>query len=218
MSDAIEVFRDLSVTVADEIRPDVRDDLIASAASPWAVDLERSREIAQHNVSTEDLLVFTREEHEDLPPAFLTLWANDDGYYVPNIVPLGRPELTRKQYNGILEDFAANVLGPVAGRHALPVLMTDAEQTLTDWLTHDAAARLRSFSIAANKSTGASHPADRRRWYAFIISVHVTGGDIGTDRLSRWLTEVDGWDEDAAHALAGDFETSLGLLRQYDDC
>lgn len=215
--DTIEVFQDLSVSVPDNARAAFRDDLIASTEPPWTVDLKRSAEIAGNNVSTRDLLVFTRAAGGELPPAFLTLWANDDGYYVPNIVPVDRSELTRQQYNGIIEEFTARILGPVAARHAFRVAKTKAGQTLTDWLTPDSADRLRRFSGAANKSTGASHPSDRRRWYDFIISVHRTGGRIGAERLGRWLREVDGWDEQTAHELAGDFEMSLGLLRQYDE-
>src|SRR3546814_11423754 len=90
---------------------------------------------------------------------------------------------------------------------------------ISDWGSYvcssdheESAAALRRFSAAANKATGASHPLDQRRWFDFIISAHRSGKDIGTDRLARWLHEVEGWDEDSAHRLAGEYERCQELL------
>src|SRR3546814_8731568 len=86
-------------------------------------------------------------------------------------------------------------------RHTRCALVTGVQSVL-----------FRSFSAAANKATGASHPLDQRRWFDFIISAHRSGKDIGTDRLARWLHEVEGWDEDSAHRLAGEYERCKELL------
>ena len=50
--------------------------------------------------------------------------------------------------------------------------MTASDQSLEDWISEPAAAALRRFSGAANKSTGASHPSDQARWFAFIVAMH----------------------------------------------
>lgn len=81
----------------------------------------------------------------------------------------------------------------------------------------DATVKLRRFSGAANKSTGASHPSDERRWFDFIVAVHRAGDKLDAARLARWLHEAEGWDEDSAHKLAGNYETSLALLTHYDE-
>ena len=79
-------------------------------------------------------------------------------------------------------------------------------------MSKDAATALRHFSALANKSAGASHPLDQRRWFDFIIAVHRAHDDVGTDRLARWLHEVEGWTQETAHDLAGEFERGLALL------
>jgi hypothetical protein len=68
-------------------------------------------------------------------------------------------------------DFIERIVRPVASRFDYQIDATEAHQNLEDWTSADAARKLRVFSTAANKSTGASHPTDQRRWFDFIIAV-----------------------------------------------
>ncbi len=135
---------------------------------------------------------------------------------MPNIVPLEPGNLTYAQYNSVLDDFIKRIAGPIVEKPGFEISATEAEQTLEDWISADAALKLRRFPGAANKSTGASHPSDERRWFDFIVSVHRSGDRLYADQLARWLCEADGWSEDTAHRLAGDYEGSLALLKYYD--
>lgn len=217
MADAIEVFRDLTLRGPVGRRPELREALIAEAKAPWQPDLERTADAAQHGLIAEDVLLFQRGGDADLPPAGLTLLANHDGYYVPNIVPLEVGELTYTQYNAILADFIARVVEPIAARYDYEIETTEPRQTLEDWVSNDTVVKLRHFSRLANKSTGASHPMDERRWFDFIIAVHRAGERLDADLLARWLHEADGWGQDSAHRLASNYEKSLGLLQYYDE-
>ena len=49
-----------------------------------------------------------------------------------------------------------------------------------------------------------------------LIAAHRTRASLDADRLARWLAEVEGWSDEAAHELAIDYEFGLGLLKQYD--
>lgn len=216
MTDDIEMYRDLALRGPADQRPALRQALIAAAQGPWRVDLERSEEVARNAVTSDDVVLFRREASEKLPAAGLTLWGNDEGYYVPNIVPLEVGSLTFRQYNAVLADFIERIAAPVASRFAFTIDATEPRQTLDDWVSDDAAMKLRRFSAAANKSTGANHPMDERRWFDFLIAVHRARDKLGADRLARWLHEVEGWDEDTAHRLAGDYENGLALLAHYD--
>jgi hypothetical protein len=169
------------------------------------------------NVTDADILAFGRRTSDDLQAAGLTLWSRDDGYYVPNIVPIEFGELGVAQYNAILSDFIERIVRPVTPQFDYRIDATAARQNLEDWTSADASRKLRAFSAAANKSTGASHPLDQRRWFDFIIAVHDSRKTIGADYLARWLYEIDGWDEERAHNLAGQYETALSLLQRYDE-
>ncbi len=217
MADKIEVFQDMAMRGPITKRPQLREALIAAAVGPWQADLKRSAEIARNAVIPEDVIVFRREASKNYPAAGLTLWGTGDGYYVPNIVPVEMGSLTYAQYNAILADFVERVAAPVADKFGFAITRTEPRQSVDDWLSSDAALKLRRFSGAANKSTGSSHPADERRWFAFIVAAHRAGGKLDASTLARWLHEVEGWDEESAHKLAGDFEKSLALLQFYDE-
>ena len=91
-----------------------------------------------------------------------------------------------------------------------------AQKTLEDFASEKVARSLRRFSAAANKSTGAGHPLDERRWHTFLIDAHQDNADLDAPALARWLREDEGWPEDVAHALAVEYETGRALLKSYD--
>lgn len=210
--DKIEVFRDLVLTGPAETREAVTATLVADAADPWRFDAKRSADAGRNALGEDGVLLFERSADAGTPAARLVLWPKDNGYYVPNIVPTSVGQLTTSDYNSVLADFADTLARPVARRFGWSVGITTAQQGIDDWLAAEPAAALKRFSAAANKSTGASHPMDERRWFDFIIAVHRLGGDIATDRLARWLNEAEGWDESTAHDLAGEYERGMALL------
>lgn len=152
MTNKIQVFRDLNISGPAEKRADLRVGLIEAAAKPWRFDLEKSAEVARNAVTSEDVILFRTEAGDTYPAAGLTLWETDDGYYVPNIVPLEFGNLTYAQYNAILDDFIERIANPVAKKIGFEISATQAEQTLDDWISEDATLKLRRFSGAANKS------------------------------------------------------------------
>ena len=213
---SVEVFRDLYLRGPITRRSDLSQALIAAAKDPWYYDRDRSAAIAR-NATDADILAFGRKASDDLRAAGLTLWSQEDGYYVPNIVPTETGTFSIAQYNAILANFIECVVRPVASQFDYRIDATEARQHLEDWTSADAARKLRVFSAAANKSTGASHPLDQRRWFDFVIAVHESRKTIGTDLLIYWLHEIDGWDEESAHDLADKYETALSLLQRYDE-
>jgi len=136
-----------------------------------------------------------------------------DQAYVPNVVPNEKRELTRAEYNAVLDAFANELVAPACKRLGLAFSLSKTDVTLDDLVSPQTADALRRFSSAANKSTGASHPLDRKRWNEFLILHARQEGRLSEDLLYRWLTD-NGWDEIHAHQLVGEFEDAQGLLRQ----
>ncbi|GGZ32879.1 hypothetical protein [Asticcacaulis endophyticus] len=217
MTEKLEVFQDMTIRGPTPNKPALRAALVAAAVDPWSIDLERSAAVARDAVTSDDVVLFRRDADQDHPGAGLTLWGTQDGYYVPNIIPLEMGSLSFTQYNAVLMDFITRIAAPVATKFGFTISTTEPLQTIDDWLTPDAALKLRRFSGAANKSSGASHPMDQRRWFDFLVAAHRGGNSPGPDRLARWLHEAEGWDEDSAHNLAGDFESSMALLAYYQE-
>jgi hypothetical protein len=218
MAKTIEVFQDMAIRgPITEQRPQLRDALISAAREPWKADIEGAAQIARNVSTSQDVIMFRREASDNYPAATLTLWETGDGYYVSNITPSNIGQLTYAQYNAVLADFVERVAAPVLDHFDFTIIRTEPRQSVDDWLSPDAALKLKGFSGAANKSTGSSHPSDERRWFEFLVAAHHSAKELSANKLARWLHEVEGWDEDSAHSLAGDFEKSISLLAFYDN-
>ena len=215
MVDTLDVFKDLYIRGPNSERQELRNALLAAACDPWSVDLKRSRKTAR-DPAADGTVLFLTAARESYPEAELTLWENDEGYYVLNIVPLGSGRLSRGQYNAILDDFFERVASKVVTNFSFEISTSAAQQSIEDWVSEDAATKLRRFSRAASKKTGISHPADQKRWFQFILAVHRSGQRLDTIHLARWLNEVDGWEEETARRLASKFEGSIALLNFHD--
>ncbi|MCC6630166.1 MAG: hypothetical protein IT340_22530 [Chloroflexi bacterium] len=195
---------------------------IAAVAHPSAVGWARYLEGERRNgerlpLSDERRLWFRRDSMGDIPPTDLFLVCGPGHCRVTNIVPQELGSLTRSQYNAVLDDFAARVAGPAAAVLGLSLRISPDRQPLTFWLSPEAARRLTTFSQAANMSTGSGHPLDFRRWAAFLIQVHRERSRLDAPTLRRWLVEIEGWPEDTASGLVGEFEFARDLLSAYDD-
>lgn len=214
MEKGIEVFQELHLRGASAAF--IRDCILSQVQEPWHHDAEREEDIRRNAAGDEDVIVLIRASFDDVDESGLVLWQESDGYRVANIVPRNVGELGITKYNVILRDFVSRVAEPAAQAGGFEVDLTSFNQTLDDWLATGSAEALRRFSRLANKSTGASHPMDRERWFTFLISAHRASKRLDTEQLARWLVEVQGWSSERAQELAIDYEFALGLLEQYD--
>jgi hypothetical protein len=83
-------------------------------------------------------------------------------------------------------------------------------------VSKETAQLLHHFSVLANKSTGATHPSDERRWFEFIGAAHREDASLDDRTLERWLREEEDWPEDVASELAAEYEKARSLLKFYD--
>jgi hypothetical protein len=209
---SLEVFQDCALFGSAGRPPAIREALLNGVVAPWRHNPEREEQVSKQVIDGADVLVFERSAADDLPAASLFLWSAPNGYEVSNIVPPNPGQLSYSEYNALLREFVKRVVTPAAERAKFEVRLTAAQQSIDDWVSPRTALALRQFSAAANKSTGSSHPLDRKRWLRFIIAAHQESSRLDPSRLARWLHEADGWDEDSAHDLAIQYEFGLDLL------
>ena len=212
----IEVFQDLHLRGSVSNRSKLRIALIEAATSPWRHNTVQEKKIVASTGTNEDVIVFEREESDGVDAVELSLWSNNDGFTVTNIVPREFGSLGEHRYNLVLQDFVnriATSATPIAG---FEVQITPPRQGLDDWLSPDVAKALRQFSGAANKSSGSNHPLDRSRWLIFLVGVHRAGSLLDTGLLIRWFNEVEHWPHDIAQDLGSEYEFALELLHQYN--
>jgi hypothetical protein len=208
----VKVFRELLVRGDSTSIVEARRRLSALApTSVWARD-----DLIVTQVGT-DATAF-RYLGPRVPQAFVWLtWEHDDAE-VSNIVPATAGSLSYDEYNLIAQLFADDVLHPTLdGIAKVHVDLGASDKHIDDLVSQDTAAALRTFSHAANKSTGASHPNDAERWNRFLIHAHTGRERLDPEMLHRWLSEDEGWDDDKGSSLAIQYEQGRELLRQYDE-
>ena len=189
---------------------EIRQELRKRAKSPWHHAEEREKDIS------EEFMAFERKSKDDLPNSGLTFWAESYGYKVVNIVPLEEDHIDISLYNDILNDFIDRVVQPASESSKFRVKFSARRQSITDWISQEAADALHRFSVTANKSTGSSHPSDQRRWFEFLFAVHKAPGKFDTNLLGRWLIEVEGWTSEVVEDLIIEYEFGMDLLKAYD--
>ncbi|MCY4382328.1 MAG: hypothetical protein OXE44_04180 [Nitrospinae bacterium] len=207
---SIEVFQDLTLTARDGQRSALRDALHRNATTPWRHAEEREREFP---TTSSEFLAFQRASGDNLAASGLTLCAREDGYEVVNIVPLEDDELGTSGYNDILNDFIERVVGPASQELEFDIVVTPRKQSITDWTSDEVASALHTFSVCANKSTGAGHPADRKRWFEFLFAAHAANTRLDAELLGRWLVEAEKWPPEVAFDLVDRYQYSMDLLK-----
>lgn len=212
----LEVFQDLNLRSSGPPIALIRSEILSAVKSPWRHEGSREEEMKRSATSAQDMIVLARDAFDEVDESCLVLWEDTGGYRVSNIVPRNIHELGISKYNAVLRDFVVRVAKPAAMGGAFTIVQTSDSQSIDDWIDAISVDRLRRFSNLANKSTGASHPLDQERWFAFLIQTHESGSQLDPGHLARWLRESEGWPDDTAHDLARDYEFARALLKQYD--
>jgi hypothetical protein len=207
-------FRDLelrgNVSEADRLL----NEIINSLPDGWVRNLEAEQKV-RRNISDHMYCVDCRATSQH-PAATIFLARIDDGaWQVSNILTSTDSSLSEDEYNAVAEEFATQVLEPVLRGTRVEVKLGKTETDLEDYMNADTAAKLRTFSVTANRSTGSSHPRDQERWHAFIIAAHRGGSKMHPHVLMEWLIAQE-WNPDRASDLAGEYEEGMELLRRYD--
>lgn len=150
--------------------------------------------------------------NESLAAAALFLYERESGiWYVSNIVPTVERELNHEQYNSLLNDFASNVVTPAIEDLTVTADLTTDEISIGSLAGQNVEDALRRFSNLANKSTGTSHPYDRKRWFEFVTMAYESSDELSADLVISTLIEF-GWPEDMAYELGIKYEYAIDLL------
>jgi hypothetical protein len=177
---------------------------------------DRSKDEEMRRTGGGAWLTFALTGHPSLPPAFRFLRGNKvtEKLYVSNILSPARDRLTYDEYNEILKSFSEAVLERMKAQHAIDFNLSGMDVDLSAQLPKDVYARLRLFSVAANKKTGSSHPLDQERWMDFLIASDKATVVLDSHTLARWLVEIEGWESEQASRLAEEYEFGRELLQR----
>jgi len=209
----MKVFRDLFFRGDSERLLATMEEVERQLADGWSRDAETEGNLRTMALRGEPTYCFACEQREHRPAAVVFVTQKEPGlFYVPNVVPRDRRELSHDEYNEILAEFCNRFVRPAADRTGVRIELTDTQADLGSWLSPTAAQKLRTFSAAANRSTGSSHPCDQDRWMDFIVASHRDGSRLDAHTLRRWLIEVENWPAEVAQRLALEYEFGREVL------
>lgn len=212
----MEIFQELTVKGTPEKLSKFKTLLEPPSESGWLRDTSAETDLRDVFPSEDPGLCFLTAQRADRPAARLWLMHRKEGeIYVPNVVPEGVSQLLRPTYNAIVKEFFRVIAKPAAGAAGVSASLGKDDVELEDMLSVPVARLLRQFSVLANKSTGSSHPLDRKRWFSFIIAAHSVRSRLAADELERWLSLNGGWSPERATELALEYEFARELLSQY---
>lgn len=211
----MDTFKDLLIHADDKQMEEIMEVVTQKmAGSLWSRNANKNNNI----LNVEKIYSFQRKKDKALPGAGLSIFPrhNDEGWYVPNVVPLEFGQLTQKQYNDILTEFYVSYIDTVSRQHQIRCELTSGQVDDADVLGEEAAILLRRFSNCANKSTGSSHPVDKERWIAFIYASCMSEKEVDSGLLQKLLIEQ-GWGEESAYELIIEYEFGRDVIKYVKD-
>ena len=210
----MNVFRDLDIRADAETMAMAATQIEKRLPPDWNRDqMAEGQTKGYHLSENRPTYCFVCLKTKHRPAAMIVLTQKDENsFYVSNIIPKDIYQLEYAAYIRILEDFYEDVIQPEASQFNIQTRITEAEANLDHWMQESTAQLLRSFSTLANRGTGVSHPSDRKRWNAFLLSAHKTGCTIPPSTLARWLVESEEWAPEIAEQLAMEYAAGLNLL------
>lgn len=211
----MKVLRELFIQGPPDKLLDFPDMAISVLGDEWERDIEAEKKLAKGSGGGKPMYCFATKA-KSLPLARLWLaFKEDDKLYVSNIVPTQVNRLSQTEYNSILVKFSNDLAEIQALEPDFQINLDSDQKGLNDFFSADTGKKLTLFSVAANKSTGSSHPMDRERWLDFIIASVEEGSKISPSELETLLIEDEEWPPEEADELSSQYSFALEVLKAY---
>ncbi|BAZ71424.1 hypothetical protein NIES4106_62210 (plasmid) [Fischerella sp. NIES-4106] len=212
----MKVYRDLKIIGTQDALQKMIQEIEKNLDHGWDRDKEKEAQLNSLKIGESYMYCFICSDtrHRRASGLCLVNDSSENCLYVSNIVPKNVGQLSYDEYNYILEDFYKQFIIP-AKNTDVQVVLGKSEHGIEDYMTPATSKLLRIFSDTANKSTGAAHASDEKRWFDFIIAIHKDKSDMDGGTLIRILIE-EGWSQEIANELAGSYENARSLLKYYE--
>jgi hypothetical protein len=209
----MEVFRDMLIRGETGQIAALMDEVEASLPKGWLRDRAIEGKLRTLAMRTKPTYSFAHDRDDRFPAATIYITEKEpELFFVSNIVPIKKHQLSYGESNALLEEFYERILRPCAEKMGVRAELTECQADLSDWLSDESAVKLRTFSMTANKRAGFLLRRDQERWLDFIVTTHREGRRLDASTLRRWLIENEGWSPEIAEQLAGEYAFGGELL------
>lgn len=153
---------------------------------------------------------------QDQGRAIAALWLSPrsiDEWYVSDVVPLTKRDLSDDECDAILNDFAATLHKAPGAGQSFQAEIVSARPRLQEALSGECWRRLRALSCAdlASQKTEA-----RDRLEALIVQAHRDDALLDGESLDEWL-KAEGWSDECRRETVRNYELGRSILARYDE-
>jgi hypothetical protein len=125
-------------------------------------------------------------------------------------------QISIDQYVSILQEFNEIIAEPTAEAIGGMTSLDTSKRRLEDYFSKESIGLLEYFCTSSNGY--GSHPADQRKWRAFLIHVHRNRKEkVHCDTFGRLLKATGWWPEDGIADLVSEYDFAMELLEQADN-
>lgn len=197
-------FQELNIKMVESYKKTI-ERLTSNLGNNWKRNIESEANLFSMSGTKQICIDYIGQ---NAPKSKLWLNKNERGYYITNIIPQDKSQLSIDEYNKLIEIFVKEVLHSANIQYEL----SKANITLEDLLTDESCRKFREFSRTANKSTGRVHPSDEEKWLEFVYSTLKNGEYLDLEAL-RFFLQEDGWNEQIVWELSLDYEYGYEAMK-----
>lgn len=204
-------YKDCALICTETQNPMVLLDIIEQVSINRGYQIERYTSWRPND----SLVVYTQER--SLPCSRLILTLNDERSSVDivNIVPTqesGTSQIGYAEYNRLLDIYRDDVFAEIVTQHGNKIEENTEDYTIEDVIPLS----YQSLNKWLNAYPLSGHPLDTKRWYDFVIQLHLSEEHLAIGDFEKYIEEAYGWDEDDISRFSSKLESHLELLEYYD--
>lgn len=164
----------------------------------------------------DSLAVYTQEKSLPYSRLILTLNNERSSVDIVNIVPTqesGTSQIGYTEYNRLLDIYRDDVFAEIREQYGNAIKENTEDYSIKDIIPLS----YQSLNTWLEAYPLSGHPLDTKRWYDFVVKLHLSGEHLPLSDFEKYIEETYNWNENDILRFSLKLESHLELLEYYDN-
>lgn len=204
-------YKDCSLICNENQRPIELLDIVMQVSKSLGYKFDRYSVFSD----IEALAIYIQEE--GLPYSRLII--NNDSelnaVVIVNIIPMQESNISEidcVEYNKLLDSFRNKVFRAIQEQNGNSIKENSEDYEISDIIPKS----YQKLNTWLDNYPLSGHPLDEKRWYDFVISLHINQEKLYLDDFKKYIQEQWKWEEETIEKFALKLESHIELLEYYD--
>lgn len=204
-------YKDCSLICNENQRPIELLDIVMQVSKSLGYKFDRYSVFSD----IEALAIYIQEE--GLPYSRLII--NNDSelnaVVIVNIIPMQESNISKidcVEYNKLLDSFRNKVFRAIQEQNGNSIKENSEDYEISDIIPKS----YQKLNTWLDNYPLSGHPLDEKRWYDFVISLHINQEKLYLDDFKKYIQEQWKWEEETIEKFALKLESHIELLEYYD--